>query len=288
MSKPVSKMVKAELVAECNEDNMSADGTVKHLRERLLAWRASKDKEALEVSAASQQPSVPVETNTMEAILIGDIDVDPEASDKAAADTCDKGLRTVLDEEGLTIHDKPEDGGKFAANVKGKSIFDLLLKLDRDRTADRQAHKEEISGLKQNFAADQQALKEEISGLKQKILGIQRQITTDQQAYRQEKSALEATLAILETRTTGFGYRDIRSRFLSFYKRNRGSPDEQDWKIIRDGKEAAHGGDALFDATLYQRGIRSVEDTFVAVYCISYTEVLRYRRFTQFKLYARF
>ena len=237
MSKSLSKMAKADLVAECKEANLSASGTVKQLRERLLASRASKDKEALEVSAASQQPSVRVGSSTMEAILFENIDVDPEASDDAAADTCDKSLRNVLDEEGLTIHE--QDGGKLAANDKGKSIFDRLLALERDRTADRQ-----------------------------------------------EILALKATLAIHETRTASDGYKDIRSRFLSCYKRRLGLHDGQDRLIIAAGNAAAYGGDALIDASLYQSGVRSDYDTFVKVYGFSYAVVLAIRRFTQFKLNA--
>ena len=260
MSKSLSKMAKADLVAECKEANLSASGTVKQLQERLLASRASKDKEALEVSAASQQPSVRVGSSTMEAILFENIDVDPEASDDAAADTCDKGLRNVLDEEGLTIHE--QDGGKLAANDKGKSIFDRLLALERDRTTDRQA-----------------------------ILALERDRTADRQeisAGRQEILTLKATLAIHETRVASDGYKDIRSRFLSCYKRRLGLHDGQDRLIIAAENAAAHGGDALFDASLYQSGVRSDYDTFVKVYGFSYAVVLAIRRFTQFKLNARF
>ena len=67
-----------------------------------------------------------------------------------------------------------------------------------------------------------------------------------------------------------------------------GLHDGQDRLIIDAKNSAAHGGDALFDASLYQRGIRSDYDTFVRVYGFSYTVVLRIRRFTQFKLIARF
>ena len=281
MSKSLSKMAKADLVAECKEANLSASGTVKQLRERLLASRASKDKEALEVSAASQQPSVRVGSSTMEAILFENIDVDPEASDDAAADTCDKGLRNVLDEEGLTIHE--QDGGKLAANDKGKSIFDRLLALERDRTTDQQA----ILALERDRTTDQQA-----------ILALEQDRTADQQAIsalrggqsavRQEILALKATLAIHETRTASDGYKDIRSRFLSCYKRRLELHDGQDRLIIAAGNAAAYGGDALIDASLYQSGVRSDYDTFVMVYGFSYAVVLAIRRFTQFKLNARF
>ena len=84
MLKLISKMAKAKLVAKCKQAKLSAGGTVKRLRERLLAFRASQGKEALEVSAASQQPSVRVGSSTMEAILIEIFDIDPEASDSAA------------------------------------------------------------------------------------------------------------------------------------------------------------------------------------------------------------
>ena len=187
MSKSLSNMAKADLVAECNEAYLSASGTVEQLRERLLASRASKDKEALEVSAASQQPPVRVGSSTMETTPLENIDVDPEASDDAAADTCDKGLRNVLDEEGLTIHE--QDGGKLAANDKGKSMFDRLWALE------------------------------------QGILALEQGRTADQQAHRMEILALEATLEIHETRTPGYGYIEIRNRFLSCYKRRLGLHD---------------------------------------------------------------
>ena len=246
-------MAKADLVAECNEANLSASGTDEQLRERLLASRASKDKEALEVSAASQQPSVRVGSSTMEATPLENIDVDPEASDDAAADSCDKGLRNVLDEEGLTMHER--DSGKFAANDKGKSIFDRLLALERDRKADQQA----ISALRRAQLAD-----------------------------REEILALKATLAIHETRTAGDEYTDIRSRFLSCYKRRLGLHDGEDMLIIAAGNAAALGGDALFDASLFQSGVRSDYNTFLGVYGFSYAVVLAIRRFTQSKLNARF
>ena len=66
MAKSLSKMAIAALVAECKEANLSASGTAKQLRERLLASRASKDKEALEMFAASQQLSVRVGSTTVE------------------------------------------------------------------------------------------------------------------------------------------------------------------------------------------------------------------------------
>ena len=253
MTKSLSNMAKADLVAECNVANLSASGTVEQLRERLLASRASKDKEALEVSAASQQPCVRVGSSTMEATPLENIDADPEASDDAAADTCDKGLRNVLDEEGLTIHE--QDSGKLAANDKGKSIFHRLLALERDRTAGQQA-----------------------------ILALRRA----QSADRQEIWALKATLAIHETRTACDEFTDIRSRFLSWYKRRLGIDDGHDRRIIDAGDPAALGGDALFDASLFQSGVRSDYDTFVGLYGFSDAVVLAIRRFTQLKLNARF
>ena len=100
--------------------------------------------------------------------------------------------------------------------------------------------------------------------------------------------AIEAMLEIHETRTSSYGYRDSRSRFLSCYKRRMGLHDGQGRLIIDAGNTAAYGGDALFDASLYQRVVRSDYDTFVGVYGFSYTVVLKIRRFTQFKLNARF
>ena len=59
-------------------------------------------------------------------------------------------------------------------------------------------------------------------------------------------------------------------------------------RIIGTGNTAAHGGDAFFDAYLYQSGVRDDFGTFESVYGFSYIVVMRIRRFTQFKLHARF
>ena len=275
MFKLISKMTKAELVAKCKEPNLSAGGRVKLLQERLRAFRASQGKEALEVSAASQQPFVSVGSNTIEAILVENFDIDPEASNFAAADTCAKGLRNVLDDEGLTIHEQV--GGRFAANVKGKTMFHQFSEFRQDVLALRQS----ISALKQDH-------QQQITANQQQMTATQQQITANLQTHRQEKSAFEATLAILEARTSVYGYRDIRNRFLSCYKRKYGFADGEDWTIIGTGNEAALGGDALFDATLYQSGVRTDFGIFARVYGFSYIAVMRFRRFTQFKLNARF
>ena len=100
--------------------------------------------------------------------------------------------------------------------------------------------------------------------------------------------ALKATLAIHHTRTASDEVSDIRSRFLSWYKWGLELDDRQDRLIIDAGNAAALGGDALFDASLFQSGVRSDYDTCVRVYGFSYVVVLAIRRFTQSKLNARF
>ena len=211
---------------------MSAGRTVKQLRVSLLAYRASNGKEAPEVSAASQQPSVRVGSSTTE-----------------------------------------QDGGRLAANNKGKSIFDRLLALERDQKAFRQA----ILAHQQQILANQQ-----------QILALEQGRTADQEAHRLEILAIGAMLATHATRTTREEYTDIRSRFLSYYKRRLEFDDEQDRRIIAAGNATALGGHALLDASLYESGVRSDYDTFVRVYGFSYAVVLEIRRFTQFKLNARF
>ena len=131
---------------------------------------------------------------------------------------------------------------------------------------------------------DQPALERDQTADQNAIFALRR----GRSAVRQEILVLEATLTIHETRTAGDEYTDIRSRFLSCYKRRLGLHDGEDMLIIAAGNAAALGGDALFDASLYQRGVRSNYDTFVRVYGFSYAVVLEIRRFTQFKLNARF
>ena len=188
----------------------------------------------------------------MQAILFETFDIGPEASESTAEDTCAERLRNVLDDEGLTIHEQV--GGKLAANVKGKTIFDRLLALEQD-----------LSAYKQELSAHQQA----ISAL---------QVTVSDQD--EEILEIQGTLAIHEARTATKGYNKIRNQFMSLIQRGPSYFTEKDQKIIGEGNQAAHGGDALYDFMLFQSQARSDFETFGKAYGISYNDFPKIRRFT--------
>ena len=100
--------------------------------------------------------------------------------------------------------------------------------------------------------------------------------------------AIEASLAVHEARAASKGYGQIRNRILSCSKRGSTDFDKKDKVMIREGNKAAHGGEALFDYTLYESCARFDFETFEKVYGVSYTKFPKIRRFTQFQLNARF
>ncbi|KAK2781045.1 hypothetical protein FQN52_001936 [Onygenales sp. PD_12] len=73
------------------------------------------------------------------------------------------------------------------------------------------------------------------------------------------------------------GYLLIRQRFLETTLRDKLGGDYAS-KRIHDGNVAAHHGDVLTDATLYERGLRNDKGTFRAIYGISYSDALELER----------
>ncbi|KAK2798336.1 hypothetical protein FQN51_007736 [Onygenales sp. PD_10] len=73
------------------------------------------------------------------------------------------------------------------------------------------------------------------------------------------------------------GYLSIRQRFLETTLRDKLGGDYAS-KRIHDGNVAAHHGDVLTDATLYERGLRNDKGTFRAIYGISYSDALELER----------
>lgn len=72
------------------------------------------------------------------------------------------------------------------------------------------------------------------------------------------------------------GYKAIRNRFISVYARDKlGNPAGGD-RFIKRRNDIAHGGDAVFDAKLYQGiGGRADSEVFEKLYGFSPGEVLR-------------
>ena len=66
------------------------------------------------------------------------------------------------------------------------------------------------------------------------------------------------------------GYRKIRNRFINVYRRDiLGHVNYQGYQQIGDGNNAAYGGDAVTDASLYTSGERRDEDILIELYGLS-------------------
>ena len=178
--------------------------------------------------------------NRLSALVFEDINVNPSASDEDAAEVCEAGLKKALDEEGLTV--LRVASGEAAANVKGQSILEML-----------QDQKEEIAELHKR---DTQLALDLANALAQA------------EAHRQDLIR------------SSYGYSRLRSRFLSCFKRKMRIETEQDRRIISFGNNAAHGGDAHYDASLYEDGTRTDDDAFERLYGLDYKRVRRIRRFS--------
>lgn len=74
------------------------------------------------------------------------------------------------------------------------------------------------------------------------------------------------------------GYLDNRRRFFDIYRRYIKHPKEKkSTKAIRDGNAAAHDGDAVADAFLFECDKRTDRTTFRELYGLDADQVLHYR-----------
>ncbi|KAI9825676.1 MAG: hypothetical protein M1832_001020 [Thelocarpon impressellum] len=98
-------------------------------------------------------------------------------------------------------------------------------------------------------------LKHEVTGLGHEVIGLKGQVAAHAQAID--------------------GYMAIRNRFLDVFRRDKlGDADFRHTRGIRIGNDYAHGGDATTDAMLYQQGKRKDRNVFVALYGLSFSEVI--------------
>jgi hypothetical protein len=96
----------------------------------------------------------------------------------------------------------------------------------------------------------------------QKIVGLEQRVAD-----------LDAQVKVLKS--TSEGYRMIRKRFLDVYRRDvLKEPEAQGTQAIKDGNRAAHHGDAVADAGLYESGEREDEFLLFDIYGFSAREIL--------------
>lgn len=95
-------------------------------------------------------------------------------------------------------------------------------------------------------------------------------------------AAQDQEIGTLKTRThylsiRAIGYNTIRSRFFDTYLRDfKGRDDLRGSKTIRNGDRAAHHGDSVADAYLFQEGKRNDYSTYRELYGLEPSQIIKY------------
>ena len=123
---------------------------------------------------------------------------------------------------------------------------------------------------------------QELEELKALTLRIQAETRHKTEENRHKTERLEEELKSLKGRVeiltaASEGYMDIRARFIDVYKRDRHdeTPRPVARSIIQAGNIAAHHGDAVGDALLYERRKRTDERVYIELYGFPPGAVLR-------------
>jgi chromosome segregation ATPase len=136
----------------------------------------------------------------------------------------------------------------------------------------------EVGGLQNqnaNFQHHITGLQNEVGGLQNQNADFQHQITD----LRNENAGFQHHINDLEhhvkdLKLASEGYRKIRNRFINVYCRDvLGYVTHQEHQQIRDGNNAAYGGDAVIDASLYTSWERNDEDVFILLYGLSASQI---------------
>ena len=99
--------------------------------------------------------------------------------------------------------------------------------------------------------------------------------STKLEAQDQEIITLKAQVHHLSIRAEG--YNAIRSRFIDTYKRDfKDRYDLRGSKTIRDGDKAAHHGDSIADAYLFQEGKRNDNSIYRELYGLDPSQIIKY------------
>ena len=121
--------------------------------------------------------------------------------------------------------------------------------------------KERMKRLEDKLTKETTSRQNEIAGLQNEIAGLQHHVTDLQHHVKDLKLASE-------------GYRRIRNRFINVYRRDvLGQVTHQEHQQISDGNNAAHGGDAVTDASLYTSNERHDEGVLIGLYGLSANQI---------------
>ena len=104
-------------------------------------------------------------------------------------------------------------------------------------------------------------MEDKLTGLQNKVGGLQNEVG----GLRNE---------VKDLRLASEGYRRIRNRFINVYRRDvLGYVTRQEYQQISDGNNAAYGGDAVTDASLYTSGERHDGDVLIELYGLSASQI---------------
>jgi predicted nuclease with TOPRIM domain len=151
----------------------------------------------------------------------------------------------------LASADYGEAGGRSTyGNQSGRELLE-----------ERHDIKERMKRLEDELTKETTSCQNEIAGLQNEIAGLQHHVTDLQHHVKDLKLASE-------------GYRRIRNRFINVYRRDiLGHVTHQEHQQISDGNNAAHGGDAVADASLYTSHERNDERVLIELYGLSANQI---------------
>jgi len=195
----------------------------------------------------AQSPAVPDEGNCgdeYDVIGYDRVTVQPDTSIEATAQST---FDTVMAEGSLT-----QIGDRLAF---GNSLGHMVLAEREDLLGEMKTVKAQLAGHDKLFARNDQ----EISDLRKMV------------------SDLQAHSEVLKESSDR--YMQIRARFLDTFLRDVEKIPEARWsKAITEGNKAAHDGDAVADANLFESGSRNDDTLMVKIYGLSHRQVLTLKR----------
>jgi hypothetical protein len=115
-------------------------------------------------------------------------------------------------------------------------------------------------------------MKERMKRLEDKLKRLEDKLTKETTSRQNENADLQHQVKDLKLASEG--YRRIRNRFINVYCRDvLGHVTHREYQQISDGNNAAHGGDAVTDASLYTSGERHDEGVLIKLYGLSANQI---------------
>jgi hypothetical protein len=115
-------------------------------------------------------------------------------------------------------------------------------------------------------------LLEERHDMQERMKRLEDKLTKETTIRQNENADLQHHIRDLKLASEG--YRKIRNRFINVYLRDvLGHVTHQEHQQISDGNNAAHGGDAVADASLYTSHERNDERVLIELYGLSANQI---------------